>query len=79
MEGVPFCDAVTLRKLFSGRNALTVMKNLKEMEAEERMIIQEGMSILNRSVRGNLPLPNLQIKNSLFDRQKSEGTQDENL
>ncbi len=73
------CDAVTLKELFSGKNAVTVMKNLKEMEAEERELIQEGMSILSRSVRKTLPLPNLPIKRGLFDRQKDEGTQNENL
>lgn len=73
------CNAVTLKELFSRKNALTVMKNLKEMEAEERELIQEGMSILSRSVRKTLPLPNLPIKSGLFDLQKEEGTDDENL
>ena len=73
------CDAVTLKELFSKRNALTVMKNLTGMEAGERELIQEGMHILRRSVRKTLPLPNLSIKSGLFDRQKEEGTKDENL
>ncbi|MBR3756395.1 MAG: DUF2974 domain-containing protein [Firmicutes bacterium] len=73
------CDAVTLKELFSKRNALTVMKNLTAMEAEDRELIQEGMSILSHSVRKTLPLPNLPIKSGLFDRQKDEGTKDENL
>jgi len=73
------CDAVTLKELFSRRNALTVMKNLTEMEAEERELIQEGMHILSRSVRKTLPLPNLPIKSGLFDRRKEEGANDENL
>ncbi len=73
------CDAVTLKELFSGKNALTVMKNLKDMEAGERTLIQEGMDILSKSVRKNLPLPNLSIKSGLFDRQKDEGIKDENL
>lgn len=73
------CDAVTLKELFSRKNALTVMKNLTGMEAEERDMIQEGMQILSKSIRGNLPLPNLPIKSGLFDRKKDEGTKDENL
>lgn len=73
------CDAVTLKELFSGKNALTVMKNLKGMDEEERTMIQEGMSILRHSVRKNLPIPNIPIKYGLFDRQKEEGTSDENL
>ena len=78
------CDAVTLKELFSGKNALTVMKNLTGMEAQDREMIQEGMHILHRSVRKNLPLPSLPIKSvkdvkhSIFDRQKDEGTKDEN-
>jgi len=76
------CDAVTLKELFSRRNALTVMKNLTAMEAEEREMIQEGMHILSKSVRKSLPLPDLPIKNvkgGLFDRQKDEGNNDENI
>ena len=73
------CDAVTLKELFSKKNAFTVMKNLKEMEPEERDLIQEGMSILGRSVHKTLPFPNLPIKSGLFDRQKGEASKDENL
>lgn len=73
------CDAVTLKELFSRKNALTVMKNVTGLEAGERELIQEGMHILSKSVRGNLPLPNLPIKSGLFDRQKDEGSKDENV
>lgn len=67
------CDAVTLKELFSKHNALTVMKNLTAMEAEDRDMIQEGLHILHKSIRKSLPLPELSIKkvkNGLFDRQK---------
>ena len=73
------CDAVTLKELFSRKNVLTVMKNLKEMEAEERDMIQEGLGILSRSVRKSIPLPALPIKSGLFDREKDEGIKDENI
>ena len=73
------CDAVTLKELFSRKNVLIVMKNLKEMEAEERDMIQEGLGILSRSVRKSIPLPALPIKSGLFDREKDEGIKDENI
>lgn len=48
------CDAVTLKELFSGKNAVTVMKNLTQMEEEERKLIQEGLAILRQSVKHTL-------------------------
>jgi len=50
------CDAVTLRELFSGKNAARVVKNLAQMEEEERALVQEGLGILLNSMKRSLPL-----------------------
>lgn len=49
------CEAVTLKELFSGKNAVAVMKNLTQMEEDERMLIQEGLGILRASIKRTLP------------------------
>ncbi len=50
------CDAITLRELFSGKNAARVVKNLAQMEEEERTLVQEGLGILLNSMKRSLPL-----------------------
>jgi len=73
------CDAVTLKELFSRKNVVTVMKNLREMEGTDRMLIQEGMGLLSQSLRKNLPLPNLRIKSERFDPRKIKEQEHEKL
>ena len=50
------CEVVTLKELFSGKNAVAVMKNLTQMEDDERMLIQEGLAILRKSMKHTLPI-----------------------
>lgn len=50
------CDAITLKELFSGKNAARVMKNLALMEENKRNLIQEGLGILLSSVKSSIPL-----------------------
>lgn len=50
------CDAVTLRELFSGKNAARVVKNLTQMEEEERALVQKGLGILLNSMKRSIPL-----------------------
>ena len=66
------CDAVTLKELFSGKNAFAVMKNLTGMNEADRAMIQEGLGILGHSIRKTLPIPSLTIKTGFFDRKKDD-------
>ena len=49
------CEAVTVKDLLSGKNVARVMKNLTQMESEERASIQEGLDILKASMKKSLP------------------------
>jgi len=50
------CDAITLKELFSGKNAAQVMKNLTRLEESERNHIQEGLDLLKNSIKTSILL-----------------------
>lgn len=48
------CDAKTLRELWTGRNAVTILKTLVSIDEPTRDIMLEGLSILKNSAKKSL-------------------------
>ena len=50
------CDAKTLRELWKGRNAVTILKTLVSIDEQTRAVMLEGLSILKASAKKSLTL-----------------------
>lgn len=62
------CDAKTLRELWTGKNAVTILKTLISIDEPTRAVMLEGLSILKKSAKKSLTL---MVDNK--DRQRTEG------
>lgn len=51
---VGHCDATTLREIWRGRNAVTILRTLASMDESTRGVILEGLSILKKSAKKSL-------------------------
>ncbi len=50
------CDAKTLRELWTGKNAVTILKTLVSIDESTRTVMLEGLSILKKSAKKSLTL-----------------------
>lgn len=50
------CDAKTLRELWKGKNAVTILKTLVSIDEATRTVMLEGLSILKKSAKRSLTL-----------------------
>ncbi|MGN0658883.1 MAG: Mbeg1-like protein [Emergencia sp.] len=61
------CEGETLREMWTGRNALAIVRAAAGMDESRRQTIQEGLDILRSSVKKTLPelsLPDLSLPES---------------
>lgn len=55
-EVITQTGASTLSELFTGKNALLIIKNYRATDPEARRLILRGFTLLYRAARGNIPL-----------------------